>query len=127
MTECLGSVDLYRIEILNMVTILSFEERGSCLSLTRNESSVLERRAHDGELYVYKIFDNRFHLTYCKPDAWLPPTSGDAASRPWLDALNVRGERVFAVVKSRAWSTNLAIPQASESVANKMMTMTMTT
>jgi hypothetical protein len=48
--------------------------------------------AIDNNQVVYKIFDNRFHPTYRKLDAWLPQRSGDAAPRPWLDPLYVDSE-----------------------------------
>jgi hypothetical protein len=46
---------------------------------------ISDNAAVEDQTSVFKIFDNRFHPTYCKPSNWL----GGSTPKPWLAGFNV--------------------------------------
>jgi hypothetical protein len=72
-----------------IVRCLKCSEYLRTISSTTNSTSpkkwdvVSDNVAIEDDKYVFKIFDNRFHPTYCKPDAWLQQ------QYPWISELEV--------------------------------------
>jgi hypothetical protein len=98
--------EVYPLESVcgGLVRCLDCAEHLCTLDTPNNWNVVSDNVAIENDHSVYKIFDNRFHPTYGKPDAWM-------SDQPWLKSLNVDSE--FLLFKESPSVDRLGHPSES--------------